>query len=165
MILSDFLFFVVVTPVTASGCKNWLNLPKIQHLSRNVAVCRVVHTVTRFVGIMVPLKHYHYWRDLGKRSSVLTDSSQLAACLQIGLVYEIIDQRVSWNRVDRQKYLVFVSLLDTVNFISSRKRKISLANFWDLVLIRSLLNRSIIIFKILISIRRGNRCFIFRARC
>lgn len=166
MILSDFLFFVVVTPVTASGCKNWLNLPKIQHLLRNVAVCRVVHTVTRCRRyIMVPLKHYHYWRDLGKRSSVLTDSSQLAACLQIGLVYEIIDQRVSWNRVDRQKYLVFVSLLDTVNFISGRKRKISLANFWDLVLIRSLLNRSIIIFKILISIRRGNRCFIFRARC
>lgn len=48
MILTNFLFFVVVVaPMASSGWKNWLNLPKIQHLSRNVAVCRVVHTVTR----------------------------------------------------------------------------------------------------------------------
>lgn len=44
----QFLIFRRRNPYTyMSGCKNWLNLPKIQHLLRNVAVCRVVHTVTR----------------------------------------------------------------------------------------------------------------------
>lgn len=137
VILSNFLFFVVVTPAAASGRKNWSNLPKIQHLLRNVAVCRVVHTVIHVVvGIMVPLRHYHYWRDLGKRSSVLTDSSQLAACLQIGLVYEIIDQRVSWNRVD--KNIRSSPVCSTQLFFYWSKRKISSINFWDEIVMKSI---------------------------
>lgn len=169
MILSDFLFFVIVTPVTASGCKNWLNLPKIQHLLRNVAVCRVVHTVTRcrrHNGSIEALPLLARFGETIERANGFVAACSLFAnrpCIRNYWSKGVVDRVV--NRVDRQKYLVFVSLLDTVNFISGRKRKISLANFWDLVLIRSLLNRSIIIFKILISIRRGNRCFIFRARC